>query len=589
MLKRKAILKKIVSLALVLSLGAFVGCGSKGSKDSKKPSGSDAPSDVSSDVSSNGSADVSKNDGKLTEGKLNYKTSLAEALSYQNTNKSRAADPCVLYISEGQYKGYFFAYYTSNTGGFAALKSKNLTDWTNALDSGGPVFKADIKGWAKKNFWAPEVIYDGGKYYMFYSASASSLDDYMFYISCAVSDSPAGPFTEITGAGKAANAPLLSFEDHVNEIPAEYRSQLTGRTQGKTGFIKVIDASPFKDPKSGKKYLYFVADIGTDYTPSSFIFGMEMKDWTTPLYGTLKKLTEYGFTTTEKKKVIHEGSNTNEGPYMLYDNGTYYLTFSTFAYTTTQYQVRQALGTSPLGPFEKVPVEEGGAVIWSEEKMLPKGTGHHVFLRIGDELWMSYHALINGKNNEDGRAVAMDKVVFVTNKSGKKVLAANGPTRTRQPLPAVLTGYSNVAPRASVTVQGASGNTALLIDGYAPFHPNSPTPEFTSDKGKFTLTFTFKSPVALTQILFYNSTKDAALFESVKEVVIRTDKAKLTASDIAYPTADRKARGVEIAGKTLYDLPLAMAFDEIAGVTSVTVTFDSEHAIGIPEIMFMGK
>ncbi len=571
MSKGRSVIKRIATLALVLALVVSGGCGSK---KSEKPTGEE----------------VLKKNGKLKESTLNYRPSLDEKLSYQNENTARAADPCVIYVTEGEYAGYFFAYATSGASGFNALKSKDLTHWTSARENEAPVFQSDmVKNWGKKNFWAPEVIFDGGKYYMFYSASASISNGYMFYISCAVSDSPAGPFTEITGAGKAANAPLLSFEDHVSEIPAEYRSQLTGRTQGKAGFIKVIDASPFIDPQTGKKYLYFVSDIGTDYTPSSFIFGMEMQDWSTPLYGTLKKLTEYGFTTTDKKKTIHEGNNTNEGPYMLFDNGTYYLTFSTFAYTTTQYQVRQALGTSPLGPFEKVAVEEGGAVLWSEEKMLPKGTGHHVFLRIGDELWMSYHALINGKNNDDGRAVAMDRVTFVTNKSGKRVLAASGPTRTRQPLPALLTGYSNVASRAAVSIEGASGDTKLLTDGYAPFHPNAPTPEFTSDGGKFTLTFTFESPVALSQILLYNSTKDAALFESVKEVVIRTDKEKLTAADIAYPTAERAAKGVEIAGKTLYDLPLVMAFDETAGVKSVTITFDCEHAIGIPEIMMMGK
>ncbi len=76
--------------------------------------------------------------------------------------------------------------------------------------------------------------------------------EYGRYIAAAVSSDPAGPFSECVTPDKTVMQPLIRFEDHVSEIPADLRSSLPGH-DGKEGFIKVIDASPFVDPQTGKK------------------------------------------------------------------------------------------------------------------------------------------------------------------------------------------------------------------------------------------------------------------------------------------------------------------------------------------------
>ena len=515
---------------------------------------------------------------------MKYSTSFDNTLFYKNTAAYAGADPAMIYVDEGEYAGTFFMYVTSgslSTRGFMVYSSKNLTDWEKA----GVAFLPGSAGWGTGQYWAPEVIYDDGLYYLFYSACWGQ-KDYTFYISAAVSDNPVGPFKELTTSTKSAKEPLLIFEKHRDEIPAEYVSSLTGYL-GTPGYIKVIDASPFVDPVTEKKYLYFVADIGTDYTEASFLFGMEMEDWGTPKYETLTKLTSYGYTTVEEKETAVEGGNTNEGPFMYYHDGNYYLTFSTNTYYTVNYQVHQAIGTSPLGPFEKVAKDDGGAVIWTDTTSLAQGCGHHVFVEVGDELWMSYHTLANDENIDEGRTLAVDKVVLVENKAGQKVLQANGTTRTMQPLPAKVSGYENVAVYAKASCKEAENDVKLVNDGYIPLHKGSTFSEFRTTKGSATVTLDFEEAVTLRSILVYNSNSDRFLFDTIKKITIYTEDGNYSISDITYDMESRTYKGLS-SERIQYDLAAVAVFDELKGCNKVTVTFDCVNAIGIPEIMLMG-
>ena len=517
----------------------------------------------------------------LTE--LHYSTEFDDSLFYQNTAAYKGADPAIIYVDEGKYAGTFFMYITSSAlgaKGFQVYSSKNLTDWV--LE--GTAFAPGLEDWADGQCWAPEVIYDDGLYYMFYSARWGE-EEYVFYISAAVSDSPVGPFKELATSTKSAKEPLLIFENHRDEIPAQYRSSLTGYL-GKSGYIKVIDASPFIDSVSGKKYLYFVADIGTSYTAASFVFGMEMEDWGTPKYETLTKLTSYGYTTVDKTETAVEGENTNEGPFMYYHDGNYYLTFSTNTYYTVNYQVHQAIGTSPLGPFEKVAKNDGGAVIWTDTTSLAQGCGHHAFVEVGDELWISYHTLANDENIDDGRTVAVDKVVFVENKAGQRVLKANGTTRTMQPLPAKISGYEDMAVHAKVSCWEAANDIGLLKDGSISLHREA-SDEFRTTSGSTEITFDFEEAVTLRSILVYNSSSDAYLFDKIEKITVYTEEGVFTITDLLYDM-DARTNTEHSAKRTLYDLAAVASFDEIRA-WKVVFTFDCSHAIGIPEIRLMGK
>ena len=103
--------------------------------------------------------------------------------------------PIILSASDGKY-------YMYGTGvvekGFAAYSSDNLVDWHFE----GEVYSGNQPiSWTVKNYWAPEVYEFDGVYYMFFSADwkvnpTNELEN--FRIGVAKSDSPTGPFIEIS-------------------------------------------------------------------------------------------------------------------------------------------------------------------------------------------------------------------------------------------------------------------------------------------------------------------------------------------------------------------------------------------------------
>lgn len=501
---------------------------------------------------------------------------------YRNVTDLLGADPFILSFDRGEYAGTFLMYSTSralSARGFEVYQSEDLTKWEKIQDA----FYPQGQTWGDTKMWAPEVIEDNGTYYMFYSAQWADME-YGLYISVATSSNPAGPFKECTTDKKTAAEPLIQFEEHVNEIPAELRSTLKGY-RDKEGFIKVIDASPFVDPQTGKKYLYMIADIGTTYTDGSFVMGMEMEDWTTPKYETLTRLTQYGVTTPGGGEVIFDGGNTNEGCSVLYHDGTYYLTFSTFTYTSSQYQVRQALGTSPLGPFVKVQPEDGGTVISTEIIGIRQSAGHSSFFTVGDELWLSYHTFFNDNTVDDGRKPAVEKLVFVENSKGQKVLQANGPTSTPQPLPKALTGYGNIANLAKVSCDNAADgfDISLLTDGYIPMHKVTPKTGFEANEGTTTIKFTFDDYVKIRDILIYNSFDENKRFAGIESAVLETEDGENDLGELIYDTS-----AYDQNGKTAYDYPATYSFAECKA-RSVTITIKSDHVIGVPEIYIIGR
>ena len=501
---------------------------------------------------------------------------------YQNITEGFGADPFVICCEKGAYAGTFLLYSTSRelkARGFECFQSKDLTHWEKLQDS----FVPGGATWGDTKMWAPEVIEDNGTWYVFYSAQWGTME-YGLYISAAASSDPAGGFSECTTPDKNVMQPLIRFEDHVSEIPADLRSALPGH-DGKEGFIKVIDASPFVDPQTGKKYLYMIADLGTTYTEASFVMGMEMEDWVTPKYETLTKLTQYGVTTPGGSEVIFDGGNTNEGCSVYYHEGSYYLTFSTYTYTSTQYQVRQAIGSSPLGPFEKVQPEDGGTVCCTEIAGIRQSCGHSSFFTVGDELWLSYHTFFNDYTVDDGRKPAVDRLVFVENSKGQKVLACNGPTSAPQPQPRLLSNCGNMAPAAKVTCNNtaAGSDVKYLTDGYIPLHKTVPVPGFTADAGTTVIKFEFDELVKLRNVLIYNSFNETKRFSSIDSVVLETEDGETNLGALEWNTSQYDEKG-----KTAYDCPVNYAFAECK-VRAVTITLTSDAPVEIPEIYLMGR
>jgi len=378
-----------------------------------------------------------------------------DTLLYYNKLDINCADPTIIYITEGSEAGYFYLYGTSDFTGFYAYRSKDLTNWENT----GKALNANTSlSWGKRHYWAPEIIYDSedNLYYLFYSSNDANSN---YLISVAVSRNPYGPFVSINDLD--TNETRLKEDNAVLDLT-------TNNSNIDSSLVRLnsIDVHPFIDPISNKKYLYF--SYFDSFTQSE-IFGIEMQDWFTPKYDTLTQLTSVGFLTVEDGlndniyKRVSEGT-INEGPYMYYDSGIYYLTFSVFGYTDEKYQVRQALGDSPLGLFTKLLPEEGGTVIATDPSWTHMASsGHHCFLKVGDELLIFYHTFVNGLTISGGRSIAVNRVEFI-NYNNQRLLYANGPTKSLQYLPSIVSGYSNLALNATFSASKNNNDTTLLHD-----------------------------------------------------------------------------------------------------------------------------
>ena len=440
-------------------------------------------------------------------------------LYYLNEMNLTLADPGVIYIEEGEEKGYFYAYGTSDLvqcHGFQCWRSKDLTNWEYV----GVAFQPDFsETWSFNSLFAPEVLYDDGIYYMFYSAE--SVKDYgRNFISVAVSKTPYGPFENVHDCVNL-DGKTLSKGEAVYDF-----SKILPSREGIDNHV--IDAHPFIDPATGDKYLYFAChQVWNKPVAYQEIFGVKMKDWFTPDYSTLTQLTSLFSTSVgdysdemENSQIQFgninegqdEGATVNEGPFMYYHNGTYYLTYSVYPFFSPNYQVRQAIATSPLGEFTKVPVEDGGALLYTESDWQHlQSAGHHSFIKVGDQLMIAYHTFIDRKSFDEGRALMIDEVKFVENDKGQLVMHTNGPTCYYQPLPAAVSGYKNLAPSATVTASHTAegSDVKYLTDGLFKVHSGDCVREYETlkvDKNTdVTVNFKFDDWVNVKSLLIYNS------------------------------------------------------------------------------------
>jgi len=414
-------------------------------------------------------------------------TALNRKLFYDNSMNPETfvggADPAVMEITKDgdSNKGKYIMMVTgfATNQSIPVYMSSDLANWSKK----GEITLTDESGQvatmvANKDLWAMEMIYDSDedKYYLFLSATpeaqvTNSAIKEVPYI--AVGDNYTGTFQLISHNNyKYANGTALS-ENTGNETlgyaaylkymafdPYSIGEKLTGfKSQGLVDYateqpFQAIDLHPFVDVVDGveKKYLYFSLTGGDNQV----IMGMEMKSWREPDYTTLSVLTQ-----TQKNKVVDGSSlavetrHTNEGPWMTKHGDQYYLTFSVNGYGYDNYKVLQAVGTTPLGPFTKLDVEQGGILIGADKIGEISGTGHHSFVEKDGEMYILYHAHQDPSADtpRSSRYIALDKVEWVTNSAGQNVMYVNGPTKTSiQPLPSFATGYTNVAPLAAITV-----------------------------------------------------------------------------------------------------------------------------------------
>jgi xylan 1,4-beta-xylosidase len=154
-------------------------------------------------------------------------------------------DPSVVKIRNT----YWATATTSNWApAYPILKSKDLVKWETVSHA---FFK--LPEWADYYFWAPEITYDNGKVYLYYSAHKK---DGNLCLGVASADRPEGPYTDL--------GPLMCQE------------------------VGSIDAFPMRDA-DGKLFMIWKEDGNSVGKPTP-IWAMEMKEDRTGLIGEKKEL-----------------------------------------------------------------------------------------------------------------------------------------------------------------------------------------------------------------------------------------------------------------------------------------------------------
>ena len=284
-----------------------------------------------------------------------------------------AADPFIMRASDGVY--YLYCTTEDETGlngtGFPVRSSRDLIHWEDR----GFALSRETARWGIGNFWAPECYEFGGKYYLFYSADwkenpTGALEN--FRIGVAVSDTPAGPFEDIS------DQPIFD-----------------------PGY-PIIDANVLED--DSRFYLYYSRccyEHNIDGLEESWIYGVELKPDFSGVIGepVLLLRPEQAW---EGRSAAETGRRWNEGSFIMKQGDAYIITYSGNFFGGAHYAVGYAVGKTPLGPFEKA---AGNPILECYGDVT--GTGHSCMLYSPEnELLICYH----GRTEKTGH----DRVGFIS-------------------------------------------------------------------------------------------------------------------------------------------------------------------------------
>jgi beta-xylosidase len=239
-----------------------------------------------------------------------------------------------------------------------AFSSTDLVNWqkhSRVLDI------KDIT-WARRAVWAPSVIEHAGWYYLFFGANDIQTDAEVGGIGVARSRNPDGPFTDYLGK------PLID-KFHNGAQP--------------------IDQHVFRD-RDGTHYIVYggwrhcnIARLKDDFSGLVPFADGSM----------FKEITPAGYV---------------EGAFMLLKDDKYYFMWSEGGWTGPNYAVAYAIGTSPLGPFERI------GTILRQDSTVATGAGHHSVLHspASDQWYIVYHRRPLGETDRNHRVVSIDRLYF---------------------------------------------------------------------------------------------------------------------------------------------------------------------------------
>ena len=245
-----------------------------------------------------------------------------------------------------------------------AFSSNDLTTWTKHER----VLTSETVAWAGRAMWAPSIIENGGRFYLFFAANdiqrrGDGTPDRLGGIGVAVADRPQGPYRDLLGR------PLLSTF-HNDAQP--------------------IDQFVYRDPTNGDLLMYYggwgrcnVARLRPDF--AGFL---PWDDGTT-----FREITPDGYV---------------EGPVVFRRGGRYYFMWSEGGWTDSSYRVAYGVSDSPTGPFERA------GVILSNDDAVATGAGHNSVLNVPgtDEWFIVYHRRPVGETDRNSRVICIDRLEF---------------------------------------------------------------------------------------------------------------------------------------------------------------------------------
>ena len=283
------------------------------------------------------------------------------------TDITKIGDPQIV-LFEGKY----YCYATSHHEGFLVWESEDLVHWSEPT----MCFRA-IESWGMSHFWAPEVVFHRGKFVMHYTALSRELKS--LRLGVAVSDSPKGPFHDVH------DRPMFDF-----------------------GYA-AIDGSVLVCEEGN--FLYYSRDCSENYVngiKTSQTWCVRLNDELTEVVSEPQLMTTPAEPYELKSMAMTEPHLWNEGPCVIFRNGTYIMNYSTNFYASNDYAICVATAPSPLGPWTK---SVNNPVLCCREGLT--GAGHNAFF-VGKDgaLYTSFHIQTNPEKPSGNRRTVIGKVTF---------------------------------------------------------------------------------------------------------------------------------------------------------------------------------
>jgi beta-xylosidase len=265
---------------------------------------------------------------------------------------------------------------------FPLLHSRDLVNWETA----GAVFRTR-PDWAARDFWAPEISQDRGRYFIYYTARRKGGP---LCVAVATARRPSGPYTD--------HGPLVCQEDGS------------------------IDAAAVTDER-GLRYLVWKEDGNSRNQPTP-IWAQRLSSDGTKLSGPKKELI--------RNDAAWEGGVV-EGPFILRRGAWFYLFYSgnSCCGRRCNYALGVARARKLLGPWEKNP---GNPILAQNETWQCPGHGS-IVMDEGGRAFLLYHAYRRSETAfYVGREALLDEVRWGGADDWPRINEGHGPTG-RAPAP----------------------------------------------------------------------------------------------------------------------------------------------------------